>query len=40
METLDRHLEDLVAEAAPALLAAKGMGTHTATACYWQPATI
>jgi transposase len=32
METLDRHLEDLVAEAAPALLAAKGMGTHTATA--------
>jgi transposase len=32
METLDRHLEDLVAETAPALLAAKGIGTHTATA--------
>src|SRR5215210_8620399 len=32
IEVLDRHLEQLVAQAAPALLGAKGMGTHTAAA--------
>jgi transposase len=32
IEALDRHLAILVAEAAPALLTAKGMGTHTAAA--------
>src|ERR687886_1199433 len=32
IEALDHHLADLVARAAPTLLAAKGMGTHTAAA--------
>jgi transposase len=32
IEMLDRHLADLVARAAPALLAAKGLGIHTAAA--------
>ena len=32
IEMLDRHLADLVARAAPALLAAKGIGIHTAAA--------